>query len=60
MEHMAVDYIHTQTSQELTAISNHFQRDTKYVSYFHGFFGGLNGTYVPVMVTAYQIFFFNL
>ncbi|CAN6924608.1 unnamed protein product [Brassica oleracea] len=37
MDGMVVDYVRPQTTRELIAISNHFQRDEKYETYFHGF-----------------------
>ena len=48
---MAVDYVRPRTALELTAISNRFQRDAKYGTYFHGFVGALDGTHTPVMVS---------
>ncbi|CAN6845574.1 unnamed protein product [Brassica oleracea] len=39
MDRMAVDYVRPRTALELTAISNRFQRDAKYGTYFHGFVG---------------------
>lgn len=52
MDGMVVDYVRPQTTRELIAISNHFQRDEKYETYFHGFVGALDGTQVPVMVPS--------
>ena len=51
MDRMAVDYVRPRTALELTAISNRFQRDAKYGTYFHGFVGALDGTHTPVMVS---------
>ena len=51
MERVAIDYVRLRTSQERTTISNRFQRDAKYGTYFHGFVGVLYGTHIPVMIT---------
>ncbi|CAH2078911.1 unnamed protein product [Thlaspi arvense] len=51
MERMAVDYLRPHTIQEMEAISDPLEGDTRYSPFFSGFVEALDATHIPVMVT---------